>query len=193
MQFGTLLALLLIGLSGIDATDAPNHYYSHILPRQNSASLTRSPWKSASHTPTRTRDSASASSSTPTATKVPRPKQTGLKKPAKIGIAVGVPLGVAAIGGAIAAYIVGKRRGRKRRVDDPTAGANKLIKDPSNELNISPPTPAVAELPTVTSQEFDGQRRGSSTWWNPFARSGSTKRGYTVPPNAPQSPQEMPA
>lgn len=127
-------------------------------------------------------------------TKSPKAKQGGLTKAAKIGIGVGVPLGVLAIAGAITAYILGKRRGRKRRVDDPTAGAGKLIKDPSPELSLPPPTPAVAELSTVKSDEFDGQNSSASSWWNPFGRPGTTKKkAYVAPPDAPQSPQEMPA
>ena len=148
----------------------------------------------ASKTTTSHHESSSTSSAHPSPTKTNKSKPAGLKKPAKIGIAVGVPLGVVAIAGAIAAYIIGKRRGRKRRVDDPTAGANKLIKDPSDEINIPPTTPDVVELPTVRSQEFIGQIESSFTWWRPFARTKSTaKKGYAKPHDAPHSPQELPA
>lgn len=132
----------------------------------------------------------------PKASKSPKPKPSGLTKAAKIGIGVGVPLGVLAIAGSIAAYIIGKRKGRKRRVDDPTAGAGKKIQDPSPELNIPPPTPLpppVAELPTVQSNDWSGAPKSGSpgwSWKSPFSRSSSTKKAYY---QAPQSPQEMPA
>jgi hypothetical protein len=155
--------------------------------------LTLSRPRTASKTQTGGHEATSASAAHPSATRTKKTKQTGLKKPAKIGIAVGVPLGVVAIVGAIVAYVVGKRRGRKRRVDDPTAGANKLIKDPSNELNIPPPTPDAVELPTVRSQELGDQQRSSLTWWKPFGRIRRTSKDYTVPPDAPQSPLELPA
>ncbi|KAF1954904.1 hypothetical protein CC80DRAFT_506138 [Byssothecium circinans] len=125
---------------------------------------------------------------------VPTGASKGLTRQANIGLGLGVPLGIAAIAGVIAAYIIGKRRGQRRRVDDPTAGASKYIRDPSDELNITPPTPAVAELPSVKSNEWSGPRRNGSTWWKPFARTISAQKyGYSVPPDAPQSPQEMPA
>lgn len=104
-------------------------------------------------------------------------------------------MGVVGIVAAISAYVIGKQRGRKRRVDDPTAGANKLIRDPSSELNVCPPTPAgPVELPTVTSPGAEEPRRDSSMWWETFGRPKSnSKKGYVLPSGAPLSPQELSA
>ncbi|KAF2247296.1 hypothetical protein BU26DRAFT_606271 [Trematosphaeria pertusa] len=192
MRFPISFCLLFICIWTVAATSL-QHPQVDIVPRQNSASQTKTQARSATKTATKTRNAATA-----TATKAhKKAKKTGLTKAAKIGIGVGVPLGVIAIAGAIGCYIIGKRRGQKRRVDDPNAGAGKLVKDPSPELRQLPgalPPPAIAELPAVQSDELDNQRKGVANWWNPFGRSESTKKyGYTAPPNAPQSPQEMPA
>jgi hypothetical protein len=171
--------------------------------RSSTSNQTKSPTRTPVHSPTSsthpTRSPTETPVYSPTASTHPdgeNPPQNhddGLTKRAKIGIAVGVSLGVVALVGAIVAYILGRRRGSKRRVDDPTAGAGKLIRDPSNELNIPPPTPAVAELPSVASNEWGGPLQNASTWWKPFGRTSTKKYNYTGPPNAPQSPQELPA
>jgi hypothetical protein len=58
--------------------------------------------------------------------------------------------------GAIAGYYIGKRKEKKNRIDDPTAGAGKLVQDPSLELSISPlpsqSSPTAAELPVNQDQ-----------------------------------------
>ncbi|KAF2651689.1 hypothetical protein K491DRAFT_781642 [Lophiostoma macrostomum CBS 122681] len=153
----------------------------------------------------------SSTTVTATSSKAAKSKNHGITKAAKIGIGVGVPLGVIAIVGAIAAYILGKRRGRKRRVDDPSGGAGKKIRDPSSEIcssidsalplstSIVGQTP-IAELPTVRSNEsLEGPPTVErSSWWkSPFGRSESTKKErYELAsndPRSPRSPQELPA
>jgi hypothetical protein len=181
---------------------------SHFYSRRLLLRATREVKKSSTQSGTKTKSSNAASA---TGSKAARPKKTGLTKAATIGIGVGVPLGVIAIAGAIAAYIIGKRRGGKRRVDDPSAGAGKKIQDPSSEImssthSASPLStsavaqPPVAELPTVRSNEFfeapTTVERGS--WWkSPFDRSASTKKERfelaSTGPQSPRSPQELAA
>jgi hypothetical protein len=136
----------------------------------------------------------SISRASPARTKRPQAKHTGPTTATKIGLGVGVPLGVLAIVGAIAAYIFGKRRGRQRRVDDPTAGAGRLIRDPSSELNIPSPaplSPAAVELSAMRNQEDISavMAQNQTRWWRVSSgRLGSTKYANTIP----QSPQELP-
>ena len=175
----------------------------------------REPKKRATGTKSKTKTKSSATTSataSATSTQTSKPKKSGLSTGAIIGIAVGISLGVVAIGGGAIAWIFARRR--KRRVDDPSAGAGQKIRDPSDEavssVDSTPPLsnatahggPAVAELPSVRSDEWQGLiasgQKNAGGWW-PFGRANSTKKdryAYELSPNAPQSPrspQELPA
>ncbi|KAF2787942.1 hypothetical protein K505DRAFT_395692 [Melanomma pulvis-pyrius CBS 109.77] len=182
MRFLTFLSILCLSflITNTSATSAK----PDIVSRQNSAFETRAR-VNIRNPSTTTSKSTQTQTTSPASTKHRKSKSSGLTTASKIGIGVGVPVGVLALAGCVAAYTIGKRRGRKRIVD-PNAGAGKWVRDPSNELNIPPPTPEVVELPAVRSDEFDGARKGGQGWWKGFGRSASSMR-------APQSPQELPA
>ncbi|PVH99954.1 hypothetical protein DM02DRAFT_614690 [Periconia macrospinosa] len=183
---------------------------------QPTTSPSRSPTKSPNPPPNPTSSPTSPPSDTPSPSTTPTssptpsspppepsPEPSGLSQSAKIGLGVGIPLAAFAIGGVVAAYVIGKRRGRKRRVSDPTAGAGKWIRDPSDELHFltaAASPSSVAELPAAGDGGHDGayageHQRSGSTWWKPDVGSdgGAQKYGQLATSSPPRTPLELPA